>query len=133
MSKWLAVSCIFVGLIGSFLIVYADDRGIVIDDIVTETGTPAWEYAFLIYTLFFTGGVVTEMVTVRRKGSYDFGNLVVLAIALLLSFWGLEQAVTATTGNLATAFTNMRNEFYNWGIYITALLAIYVTHMFTKR
>ena len=133
MSKWVAVTCIFVGLIASFLIVYADDRGIVIDDIVSETGTPAWEYAFLVYTLFFTGGVVTEMAIVRKKGSYDFGNLIILAIALLLSFWGLEQAVIATTGGLETAFTSMRDEFYNWGIYLTALLAIYVTHMFTKR
>lgn len=133
MSKWITVTCIFVGLIASFLIVYADDRGIVVDDIVSETGTPAWEYAFLVYTLFFTGGVMAEMAIVRRGGSYDIGDLFILGIALLLSFWLLEYTVTSTTGDLATAFTSMRNEFYSWGLYLTAVVAIYITHMFSKR
>jgi len=128
MRTFKMITVTFIGLLFALFLVVADDRGIVVDDIVTETGTPAWEYAFLTYVLFLTMGVIIESV----GPSPDANHVILSAVGVGASMLILNAVVNSTTGDIATAFTSIKDEFLEWFMYVGVLVGFYLINLFRK-
>jgi hypothetical protein len=126
------VTFTLIGLILGVFIIVADDRNIVVDDIVTETGTPAWEYAFITYLLFMTFGVIIEMLT-HGSGRYSFQRMAITGLSVGITTLILNEFVTSTTGTLSTGLGNIQTEFWNWTNYLVIVMVVYIVHMFYYR
>ena len=131
------ITFMLIGLIASFVLLYANERGIIIDDVVTDmTNTTAWELAFGTYMLFFIGGLCTEMLIVKRgyfSITEDFFKLIMVNIIFILSMFFLSAVASGVTGNLNIYMINIRNEFYNWSIPLGLIYVLYIINLFVRR
>lgn len=127
-----SITFMLIGLIASFGVLFANDRGIIIDDVVADmTNTTAWELAFGVYMLFVIGGIVVEMLLTKPTSfsiTDDFFAIIINNILFIISIFVLSATASGVTGGLSTAITNMQTEFYNWSTPYALVYIVYIIH-----
>jgi len=123
---------IAVGLLISTGILFANDRDIVINDFLSDSDTSAWEVSFLTYVLFAVGGLLYDLITVRK---YKMMDASISILSFIISYLTLEVVKNASGfgSGINTGITNMFTEFSAWGSYFAFFYAVYLTIMFVKK
>ena len=129
------ITSIFIGLILSTFVLIGNDRGIIIDDIVTDIGgdTTAWHLAYFFYMLCLTTGIIFEMVS-HKRGRWDmrkeiYENFMIIVV-FLLSLWFLDEV---SIGVIQSEAQSMYVEFQQWYFYYTGLIALYIMNKFVRK
>jgi hypothetical protein len=129
------LTSIFIGLILSTFILIGNDRGLIIDDIVSDIGgdTTAWQLAYFFYLLSLTTGVVFEMIS-HKRGRWNFKKEIyenfMIVIVFLLSLWFLDEI---SIGVIQTEAQSMYAEFQQWYFYYTGIIALYMINKFVRK
>lgn len=129
-TRYATVTMTFIGLVLSMMILYADDRGIVVDDIVDETGVPAWEYAFITYLLSVVIGIIIEALSPTRYGAND---VIAISLGLIACWLILDIVVKSTTGGVGTDVTSIQTEIQSWYEFIALIYAVAIGFTWLKR
>lgn len=129
------VSFIFIGLMISVFILIGNDRGIIIDEIVSDIGgdTTAWHLAYFFYLLSLTTGIAVEMVSPKRK-RWNFNNEVtdmfMLVVVFLVSLWILNEASISV---IQSEMQNIYQEFQEWYFYDAGIMGLYIINKFVRK
>jgi hypothetical protein len=129
------ITSIFIGLILSAFILIGNDRGIIIDDIVSDIGgdTTAWQLAYFFYLLSLTTGVIFEMIS-HKRGRWNFRKEVyenfMIIIVFLLSLWFLDEI---SIGVIQSEAQSMYVEFQQWYFYYGAIISLYMINKFVRK
>lgn len=129
------ITSIFIGLILSTFILIGNDRGLIIDDIVTDIGgdTTAWQLAYFFYMLSLTTGIIFEMVS-HKRGGWNFKKEIyenfMIVIVFLLSLWFLDMV---SIGVIQTEAQSMYAEFQQWYFYYTGIISLYMINKFVRK
>jgi hypothetical protein len=129
------ITSIFIGLILSTFVLIGNDRGIIIDDIVSDIGgdTTAWQLAYFFYLLSLTTGIIFEMIS-HKRGRWNFRKEVyenfMIIIVFLLSLWFLDEI---SIGVIQSEAQSMYAEFQQWYFYYTGVIALYMINKFVRK
>lgn len=129
------ITFIFVGLVLSTFILIGNDRGIIIDEIVSDIGgdTTAWHLAYFFYLISLTTGIIFEMVS-HKRGRWRFRNEVyetfMIVIVFLVSLWVLD---VASVSVIQTETQSMYNEFQEWYFYYGGVISLYIINKFVRK
>ena len=129
------ITSIFIGLILSTFVLIGNDRGIIIDDIVSDIGgdTTAWHLAYFFYMLSLTTGIIFEMIS-HKRGRWNMRKEIyenfMLVVVFLLSLWFLDEI---SIGVIQTEAQSMYVEFQQWYFYYTGLIALYLMNKFVRK
>jgi hypothetical protein len=125
--KHTGIVFMLLGLVCSMVIIHGGDRGIVIDSVASDLGVPVWELAFFTYLSFMVAGLIVSLLTTKKYQVDDITESVVgMVVLLMFSMFMLENLAV---GTMSTEITAMRDEFYEWWLVYSGILAVEVTHL----
>ncbi len=134
--KYPIITFMLIGLVGSLGIIIANNRGIIIDAVLTDMGTTvqAWELAFSVYILCFSLGIFVDMVSSKRKYfdlQSDYQGIIFTLLLFIISIFLLQ---ATSQGSIAISeYSSMQTEFYNWYGYFTLAFIAYLINIFVQK